>query len=496
MCGIAVSVGSDDRNFIDASLRTMTYRGPDDEGLFHRSGITFGHRRLSIIDVRGGRQPIVNEGGDKAIVLNGEIYNFRELRRSLEARYRFTTHTDTEVLLHLYEDLGPECLHRLSGMFAFAIFDNGRVFLARDRIGIKPLYYGTLGTETRFASELKCLSDCSTIQEFPPGHYYTTDEGFVRYYDLPASKEYTLSLEESFDRVRELVREAVERRLVADVPVGVFLSGGLDSSIIAAVMRRHHDQLHSFAVGMEGSPDLAAAREVSRALDTTHHEHVYTQEEMIRILPEVIYHLESFDAPLVRSSIPGFFVSRLANPFVKVILTGEGSDELFSGYHYLKSIKDSKALFTELVRITSQLYNTNLQRTDRMTMAHSLEARVPFLDPDVVEFAFSLPVHIRQASGDGIEKWFLRKAFEGMLPDSIVWRTKQKFSEGAGSSGVMESVAEEAISYKEFVDERQRAPVTIRSKEELYYYRLFRSHFPELPPDIVGRTRDYSSAAA
>lgn len=492
MCGIAVSIGNDERSFIETSLATMIYRGPDDSGLFRQPGVTLGHRRLSIIDVSGGKQPILNEAGDAAIVLNGEIYNFKTLRGELEQRYRFTTQTDTEVLLHLYEELGPACLDRISGMFAFAIFNKGRVFLARDRIGIKPLYMGTFEGQTCFASELKCLQGCTDLREFPPGHFYTHDEGFVRYYDLPTRQPYTLSLEESFERVRDLVRRAVERRLVADVPVGVFLSGGLDSSIIAAVMRSHHDQLHSFAVGMEGSPDLAAAREVAQFLNTTHHEYVYTREEMESILPEVIYHLESFDAPLVRSSIPGFLVSRLAQPFVKVILTGEGSDELFSGYHYLKSITDSEKLFSELVRITSGLHNTNLQRTDRMTMAHSLEARVPFLDPEVVEFAFSLPVTIRQASGDGIEKWFLRKAYEGMLPDGIVWRTKQKFSEGAGSSGVMESVADQAISDRDFSEARAKTPVEIRSKEELYYYRLFREHFRDLPPQLVGRTKDYT----
>ncbi len=495
MCGIAVTIGGDDRTFLDSSLATMVYRGPDDSGEFVRPGVSLGHRRLSIIDVTGGRQPITNKAGDRAIVLNGEIYNFQSLRSELESRYPFTTHTDTEVLLHLYEEMGPRALERLSGMFAFAIYDRGQVFLARDRIGIKPLYMGTKGSQTCFASELKCLKGCTDIKEFPPGHSYTPDSGFKRYWDLPSPRPYSLSLEQSFERVREIVQKAVERRLVADVPVGVFLSGGLDSSIIAAVMRKHHDALHSFAVGMEGSQDLASAREVAGFLGTVHHEYVYTREEMIQILPEVIYHLESFDAPLVRSSIPGFLVSRLAQPYVKVILTGEGSDELFSGYHYLKTITDSEALFRELVRITSSLHNTNLQRTDRMTMAHSLEARVPFLDPEVVEFAFSLPIRIRQASGNGIEKWFLRKAYEGMLPDGIVWRTKQKFSEGAGSSGVIERVAEETISDSEYQRERERAPVEIRSKEELTYYRLFQEHFPDLDPALVGRTKDYSPSS-
>jgi len=462
MCGITIQIGSPDSAQLRASMDLMRHRGPDDQGNYASERVALGHRRLSIIDVSTGHQPIFNETGTHCIVLNGEIYNYQTLRTNLESRHTFRTHTDTEVILHLYEDLGKECVHQLSGMFCFAIHDGNTVFLARDRIGIKPLYYVQQNGNWIFASELKCLQGYSGIREFPPGHTFTPETGFVRYYDLPAADPLSLSLDEAFERVRQLLHAAVEKRLVADVPVGVFLSGGLDSSIIAAIMKRYHDELHSFAVGMEGSEDLAAARIVADHLGTTHHEFVYTRDDMLGVLPDVIYHLESFDAPLVRSSIPGYFVSRLARKHVKVILTGEGSDELFSGYHYLKQIKEQDVLFKELVRITSQLHNTNLQRTDRMTMAHSIEARVPFLDPEVIDFAFRLPMNIRQAHEDRMEKWFLRKAFESYLPESIAWRVKQKFSEGAGSMNVIEEVANDLISDKDFEREKNQAPVPVR----------------------------------
>lgn len=492
MCGIVATFGQPDETFLRSALTAMRHRGPDDEGMFVGTGAALGHRRLSIIDVAGGHQPIFNESGNVGIVLNGEIYNFRELRKDLETRHTFRTHSDTEVILHLYEDRGIECVHELAGMFAFAVYDQGRLVVARDRIGIKPLYSATNAGTRVFASELKALSGCEEIQEFPPGHIWSSDLGFREFYSLPLPREDGISEDEAIRGVRDLLREAVRRRMVADVPVGVFLSGGLDSSIIAALMKEQSEQLHSFAVGIQGSPDLAAAREVAEHLETIHHEYVYTEQDMVRVLSDVLYYLESFDAPLVRSAVPGFFVSELARREVKVILTGEGADELFGGYHYLRALDDPARLTGELTRITSNLHNTNLQRTDRMTMAHSVEARVPFLDPEVIDFAFRLPTRFRMAGPDRMEKWILRKAFEDLLPPAVAWRRKQKFSEGAGSSDILRQVADRTISDDDMRTSSASTPVTIRSKEEMMFYRIFLERLgDESFPLVVGRTADY-----
>jgi asparagine synthase (glutamine-hydrolysing) len=493
MCGIAVIVGREDSEAIHGMLERMRHRGPDDRGVYCRPDGSLGQVRLSIIDLDTGHQPLVDPAPGQAIVYNGEVYNFRSLRERLQPAFPFLTRTDTEVILRLYQQKGTECLEELDGMFAFAIYDNGELFLARDRLGIKPLYYGRDSQDCLvFASELKALDACHDIREFPPGHSFHSRSGFRPYYTVPRRQPLPQSTDDACSLLREVIQEAVVKRLVADVPVGVFLSGGLDSSIIAALMRREIPELHSFAVGMEGAPDLAAAREVAEHLGTHHHDYLYTADEMLQILSSVIYYLESFDMPLVRSAIPGYLVSRLAARHVKVILTGEGSDELFSGYHHLKTIENPEELSRELHRITSRLHNTNLQRTDRMSMAHSIEARVPFLDSAVIDAAASLPIEFLQPSDGKMEKWLLRTAFEGSLPPAIVWRRKQKFSEGAGSMDILTQTAEQQISDDEFAAETAAAPVVIRSKEELLYFRLFCEHYgTPSSPGLIGQTLRY-----
>jgi len=493
MCGIAVITGRADEQMLRHMMESMRHRGPDDSGTFLGDEVSLGHVRLSIIDVQSGRQPIQSLCGNRCIVYNGEVYNFQELRQNLEGKYRFSSNTDTEVILHLYEELGREFIHHLDGMFAFAIYDAGELLLARDRLGIKPLYYGKLDQgELAFASEVKALKDCRDVREFPPGHFYTAADGFVPYYHLPRRNPLDRPVDEILRLLRENLTEAVRKRLVADVPVGVFLSGGLDSSIIAAVMKSHIPDLHSFSVGVQDSPDILASREVAAYLGTRHHEYIYEEEEMKEILPRVIYYLESFDMPLVRSAIPGYFVSRLARGFVKVILTGEGSDELFSGYHHLKKFDDPEELSRELYEITSRLHNTNLQRTDRMSMAHGIEARVPFLDAAFIDLVSTLPVDRIRAEDGQMEKWILRKAFESYLPEQIVWRRKQKFSEGAGSVDFLAAVADAQIADEELTAANAAAPVPLRSKEELIYYRVYADHFGEpSTADLVGRTLRY-----
>ncbi|MCC6490084.1 MAG: hypothetical protein IT364_21540 [Candidatus Hydrogenedentes bacterium] len=303
-------------------------------------------------------------------------------------------------------------------------------------------------------------------------------------------------LEEILPEIRRRLDTAVQKRLMSDVPVGVYLSGGLDSSLIAAAMRPHTVELHSFTAGMKGAPDLLSAREVARHLGTIHHEAVYTEEDVEQALPDIICYLESFDAPLVRSAIPMYFVSELASKFVKVILSGEGADELFAGYEYLTQYKSGAELRQELNTIVERLQDTNLQRCDRMTMAHGIEGRVPFLDLDLVRYLARIPTEYLQAHGGRPEKWLLREACKGWLPQRFLMRKKMKFSEGAGSSTLLAHKAAKAISRGEFENTKHVAPgITLRSREEAYYYQLWRKAMgSHVPPSLVGRTADPKAA--
>ncbi|MFS8641283.1 MAG: asparagine synthase B [Symbiobacteriaceae bacterium] len=481
-------------------LEAMRHRGPDDHGLWVGDAVTLGHRRLAIIDPSGGRQPIANEDGTVRVVFDGEIYNYRELREELAAGgHRFATASDTEVLVHLYEEEGPGLVRRLYGMFAFALATPDGLVLARDPLGIKPLYIGRgAGGELCFASELGALlPHVESIQEFPPGHYWTERDGFVRYYELPRA---TNDLEDPERAVEELIRRlraAVRRRLVADVPVGVFLSGGLDSSLIAALVAEARaetgEPVHSFAVGMEGSEDLERARAVARHIGSIHHEYVFTREELLALLPEVVRRLESFDAALVRSAVPTYLVSRLARRYVKVVLSGEGADELFGGYQYLKRPEIRARLQEELREITLEAHNTNLQRVDRMTMAHGLEARMPFLSVSLLELAWRIPPRWKIHERSGTEKWILRQAARRFLPETIVQREKAKFAIGTGVGPALEAHANRVISDREFAAAREPLPgLELGSKEELLYFRLFREAFGTRTPlvaPLVGRSR-------
>jgi len=492
MCGIVAIVGPGASQYTKTAntmLERIAHRGPDDEGISVLDDITLGQKRLSIIDVAGGHQPIFTVDKQKCIVCNGEIYNYRKLKKELP-HHHFGTRSDTESILHLYEEVGEECFSQLDGMFACVLHDGEDTYVARDPLGIKPLYEGHKDDCTFFASEIKALDGfVDDIKEFPPGYYFSTDKGYVSYYDIPTDLHLERDMDTITARIREKLTQAVSKRLMSDVPLGVFLSGGIDSSIIAAVARRSKDPLQSFSVGMAGSPDLKYARMVADFLDTEHYEYIYDQEEILKILPEVIYHLESYDPPLVRSAIPCFFVSRLASQYVKVILTGEGSDELFAGYHYFHDIDEKKQLHDESLRIVSGLHNLNLQRVDRLTMAHSIEGRVPFLDIDFVEYAASIDPQLKLSGEDRIEKWLLRKAFDGYLPDEVLWRTKMEFADGCGSGDLLGEYAERHISDEEFAAERQPADgIELGSKEELYYYRIFDRlfHNPQIS-DTMGK---------
>jgi asparagine synthase (glutamine-hydrolysing) len=410
------------------------------------------------------------------------------------------------VIIHLYEEFGPESVKLLDGMFAFAIFDGDELFLARDPLGIKPLYYAKYGESFYFASEIKALHDLGTVYEFPPGHWYHSAIGFQKYFEVQATTEPKLKsdsgkvdqfqdtdLELTATRIQDCIRNAVFKRLMSEVPVGVFLSGGLDSSIIAYLAKEGLERLETFSIGMDGGEDLYYSDIVAKFIDSKHHRRIISQDEILKALPEVIYYLESFDTALVRSAIANYFLAELAKDSVKVVLSGEGADELYAGYHYLKNFNRSEDLNRELIQITAELHNTNLQRTDRMTMAHGLEGRVPFLDLESLELALSLSTSIKLSTtpSRSVEKWILRKAFEGLLPDEVVWRTKQKFSKGCGSAEVVKQLAEAQISDAEFEGEKYVCDsIKLKSKEELYYYRIFKEFYdPNSMISTVGRSR-------
>jgi len=483
VCGIAGMVGEVDEGLLRRMLEAMRHRGPDDLGIHVDDRIALGQARLSIIDVAGGHQPLLDEEGRRALVANGEIYNYRALAEQLP-RHTFRTRSDSEVPLHLYEDVGPATASRLDGMFALAIGDGASLYLARDPLGIKPLYYAIEDATFYFASEIKGLLPASTeIQEFPNGHWYRPDRGFVPFASWDTDVRDAWTTDEAVGRLRDILPRAVSKRLMSDVPLGAFCSGGLDSTLVTALAARGLEAFHTFSTGMPGSPDLENALEASEYLGTVHHIREYTEEDVLEALPTVAWHLESFDAALFRSAVPTYLVSELARRFVTVVLTGEGADELYAGYRYLKDVP-AGGLHGELVRITRDLHFMNLQRTDRMTMAHSLEGRVPFLDWDHVGFALSLPTHLKIRGPERTEKWLLRKAFLGELPDGLLWRGKQKFAEGTGSADVIRREADRQISDREFERDAGRAPVPLRTKEEVLCYRLFADRFP-LPPHVV-----------
>ncbi|WP_036487687.1 asparagine synthase B [Myxosarcina sp. GI1] len=489
MCGIlGVFDRSSDKDYdFQQMLSTLVHRGPDNTGIFTEGNLTLGHQRLSIVDVEGAHQPFCNEEHQLYAICNGEIYNHQQLRSQFQD-YAFRSQGDSEVILPLYQQFGSELTSQLDGMFGFFLSEGDDFIAARDPIGIKPLYYGKKDDSWFFSSEIKALVEqVDEIHEFPNGYYYRSGQGFSPYYQLPEAQTFIEDLDKVIPKIQQTLSKSVQKRLMSDVPVGVFLSGGLDSSIIAAVMKEHIGELHSFSVGLPTSPDLKAARLVAEHIGTIHHEYVYTEAEMLEILSDVIYYLESFDPALVRSAIPCYMVSRLASEYVKVVLSGEGADELFAGYSYFVDYEDPLALHKESINIVKGLHNLNLQRVDRMTMAHSIEGRVPFLDTEFIELCLSIAPKLKLYKTFGIEKWLLRKAFEDKLPHEIVWRDKMEFAQGCASSTILQDHAEAKIDKQE-VDRAIAEELPIGSKEELFYFRIFQSHFPH--PDaanLIGR---------
>ncbi|MCG5212847.1 asparagine synthase (glutamine-hydrolyzing) [Streptosporangium soli] len=502
MCGIAAlysdRTGNDPLHTSTAGvgmLSRITHRGPDDSD--HRligGHAWLGHTRLSIVDLAGGRQPLGSPDG-WSLVCNGEIYNHTDIRESLGEQH-FTTSSDSEAALALLRVHGPEAFDRLQGMWALcAAALGGRFIAARDRLGIKPLYWARTDEGVRFASELRAfpLDVQPAAEAFPPGCHWTPQGGLTRFADaVPRTglREWDDTAGEVAEKAtREVLVDSVLRHLMADVDVGVFLSGGLDSSLVAAIAAAEYAskgrRLKTFAVGAPGSPDLLAAREAAEYLGTEHHESVFDAERAVAALDEVVASVESFDASLIRSAVPNWFLSELASRHVKAVLTGEGADELFAGYDYYHREHTPAELAGELERTLGQLHGLNLQRCDRVTMAHGLEARVPFLDTDVIAHAMSLPPGMKTLDADGMEKGHLRRAFTGWLPDRLLWRRKMQFGTGSGAQGMLTPHFDERIDDADLATAAHESGIELRSKEELAYYQAFRRALPFVRPEAV-----------
>ena len=459
MCGIVAQYGPGNADELLPMLDRLVHRGPDDSGTLEIGGHWLGHRRLSIVDVEGGHQPLRLPDDSALLVGNGEIYNHATLRRVLASR-TLLTRSDNEVALHLIDRGGPEALALTNGMFAlvFAAAD-GRFVAARDPVGIKPLYWARQGSTIRFASELHAYDPSwqASAEPFPPGCYWTPETGLQRFAESVPRVVGPVP-GDAVRGVRDVVIGAVERQMMGDVPVGVFLSGGLDSSIVAAVAARYvagrGETLQTFAVGTPDSPDVLAARQVAEFIGSDHHEVLYDAEQAIEALPGVVRTIESFDPALVRSAVPNFFLARETAKHVKVVLTGEGADELFAGYEYMRDIHLPQDLHDELERAVDGLHNLNLQRADRVTMRHSLEARVPFLDREVIDWAMRLPIELKIPREGEMEKQVLREAFAGWLPEELLWRVKAQFGDGSGARDVLSGEVAADIDDAEFEAER------------------------------------------
>ncbi|MDR0824705.1 MAG: asparagine synthase B [Prevotella sp.] len=482
--------------------KKIRHRGPDWSGIYCGEKSILAHERLSIVGVDSGKQPLYSKDGKLVLAVNGEIYNHKEIRKRYP-NYEFLTHSDCEVILALYRDKGADLFEDLNGIFAFALYDEEKdiYLIGRDHMGIIPLYmgYDDFG-QFYVASELKALEGvCPNIQEFLPGHYLCSSEGnelkkwyqrdWMEYDNVKDNKSDIVEL-------RSALEVAVHRQLMSDVPYGVLLSGGLDSSVISAVAklyaaRRVEDdnkteawwpQLHSFAVGLEGAPDLIAARTVAEYIGTVHHEIHFTVEEALDALSDVIYHIETYDVTTIRASTPMYLLARYIKSMgVKMVLSGEGSDELFGGYLYFHKAPDAKALHEETVRKLDRLHLYDCLRANKSLAAWGVEGRVPFLDKEFMDVAMRLNPKDKMCGNGKIEKHILREAFEDYLPKSVAWRQKEQFSDGVGYSWIdtLREVAEKKISDKQMQHAAERFPINPpMSKEEYWYRTIFEEHFP------------------
>ena len=501
--------------------RRLRHRGPDWEGIYQGDHAIVVHERLSIVDPANGAQPLYNKDKTHVLAANGEIYNHKDLKKELKDPYEFSTGSDCEVILPLYEEFkktGEIFLDRLVGDFAFLIYDatDNTYFIARDHIGIVPLYVGT-DSEGRFyvSSEMKALTPvCDTVKEFPPGSYLYSklDHEFHSYYkrDWMEYDKVKDNKTEVSD-LKDALMDSVRRQLMCDVPYGVLLSGGLDSSVISAIAQYYapsrveddgkseawYPRLHSFAIGLKDAPDLKKARVVADYLGTVHHEIHYTVQEGIDALRDVIYHIETYDVTTIRASTPMFLMARYIKAMgIKMVLSGEGSDEIFGGYLYFHKAPDSKEFHEELVRKLSQLHLYDCLRANKSLMAWGVEGRVPFLDKKFLDVAMRINPQDKMCPGKTIEKKVLREAFDGMLPDEVLWRQKEQFSDGVGYSWIdaLRDYAEEQVSDRKFAERADRFPVNTPVTKEAYLYREIFEEIFKLPSAV--KTVPYGKSVA
>lgn len=488
--------------------KKIRHRGPDWSGIYCGGSAVLAHERLSIVDPESGGQPLYSPDGKVVLAVNGEIYNHKELRRDLD--YDFLTGSDCEVVLALWsairENPADEAIYKmlnsLNGIFAFALYDIERdeFLIARDPIGVIPLYIGhDADGKVYVASELKALEgECESYEPFLPGHYYYSRNGEMKRYYQPQWTGYDAvkGNEAKASDVREALLAAVKRQLMSDVPYGVLLSGGLDSSIISAITSIYADhrveddgrtrawwpRLHSFAIGLEGAPDLAKARKVADHIGTVHHEIHYTVQEGLDALRDVIYHIETYDVTTVRASTPMYLLARVIKSMgIKMVLSGEGADEIFGGYLYFHKAPDAKAFHEETVRKIDKLHLYDCLRANKALSAWGIEGRVPFLDREFLDVAMKLNPESKMCRGEVIEKKILREAFSDLLPDEILWRQKEQFSDGVGYSWIdtLKQITAEAVSDEDMAHAAERFPVnTPMCKEEYYYRSIFEEFFP------------------
>jgi asparagine synthase (glutamine-hydrolysing) len=482
--------------------KLQRHRGPDWSGVWASDRAVMAHERLAIVDVLHGAQPLLNPAGTHALAVNGEIYNHRELRASLQQPFEFATDSDCEVILALYQEKGADFLDELNGIFAFVLYDaeRDRYIIARDHMGIIPLYMGRDDQgHLHVASEMKALIPvCRTVEEFPAGYVLDSEVGELRQYYRRDWREYeaVAGAPSAPATIREALEAAVKRQLMSDVPYGVLLSGGLDSSIIAAcakhfAARRVEDegkseawwpQLHSFAIGLEGSPDLKAARAAAEHIGSVHHEFHFTAQEGIDALSDVIHHLETYDVTTIRASTPMYLMARRIRAMgIKMVLSGEGSDEIFGGYLYFHRAPDPRSFHDETVRKLDRLHLYDCLRANKSMAAWGVEARVPFLDKEFMDVAMGIDPAAKMSGPGKMEKHILREAFSDMLPESIAWRQKEQFSDGVGYGWIdsLRAHAEEQVSDRELAQAHFRFPYNTPQTKEAYLYRsLFAEHFP------------------
>lgn len=482
--------------------RKIRHRGPDWSGIYCGKSAILCHERLSIVDPESGKQPLFSPDKEQVLAVNGEIYNHRKIRNDYSEMYEFQTGSDCEVILALYRYKGVNFLEDLNGIFAFALYDeeNDDFLIARDPIGVIPLYIGYDDDGIVYcASEMKALEGfCNRYEPFLPGHYYRGSEGKIKkwYHRDWENYENVKNNNVCIQDVHDALKAAVKRQLMSDVPYGVLLSGGLDSSVISAIAKEYAarrvetdntqdawwPRLHSFSIGLKGAPDLIKAREVAKHIGTVHHEINYTIQEGLDALRDVIYFIETYDVTTVRASTPMYLLARVIKSMgIKMVLSGEGADEIFGGYLYFHKAPDAKSFHEETVRKLSKLHLYDCLRANKSLSAWGVEGRVPFLDKEFIDVAMRLNPEAKMCPGNTIEKKIMREAFAGMLPESVTWRQKEQFSDGVGYSWIdtLKEFTGQAVTDEQMAHAAERFPInTPMNKEEYYYRSIFSEYFP------------------